>query len=103
MPGQAPIRDDVLIAIDRLDEAHSASVRNGSRSPARPGGRAAPVGRSVRLVARQPLAPGHWELRLAAQTRIVSMAGVRLDSRKSIELSTGNLHLFPQTFQASSR
>ena len=51
----------------------------------------------------EPLTPGHWELRLAAQTRIVSMAGVRLDSRKSIELSTGNLHLFPQTFQASSR
>ena len=31
----------------------------------------------------EPLAPRHWELRLEAQTR------------KSIELSAGNLRLFP--------
>jgi hypothetical protein len=48
----------------------------------------------------EPLAPEHWELRLAVQTQIVSMAGVRLECRKSIELSPGNLRLSPRTFQA---
>jgi hypothetical protein len=55
--------------------------RVASRARARVRRRALP---NVEAHREEPLAPGHWELRLAAQTRIVSMAGVRLDSHKSV-------------------